>query len=130
MHRMLKTKADIHSYFEDGKDPEESLELPPAILIALQRLNRIHHTGLLIFESLPTHLKIHNNYRLLDPAREDEFQHYLTQVVAAVPKISGLGISGYIKMPYKDTRFFTHMDHLPEKYYPKNPKKWLQENIT
>jgi len=126
----VEDKSRIHSYFEDGKDPEESLELPPAILIALQRLNRIHHTGLLIFESLPTHLKIHNNYRLLDPAREDEFQHCLTQVVAAVPKISGLGISGYIKMPYKDTRFFTHMDHLPEKYYPKNPKKWLQENIA
>ncbi|HED12782.1 MAG TPA: serine/threonine protein kinase [Gammaproteobacteria bacterium] len=124
----VEDKSRIHSYFEDGKDPEESLELPRDILSALQRLNRIHHTGLLIFESLPTHLKIHNNYRLLDPAREDEFQHCLTQVVAAVPEISGLGISGYIKMPYKDTRFFTHIDRLPERYYPKNPRKWLQEN--
>jgi len=123
----VEDKSRIHSYFEDGKDPDESLELPRAILRALQRLNRIHHTGLLIFESLPSHLKIHNNYRLLDPAREKEFQRCLAQVVAAIPEISGLGISGYIKMPYKDTRFFTHIERMPEKYYPKNPRKWLQE---
>ncbi len=123
----VEDKSRIHSYFEDGKDPEESLELPRAIIRALLRLNRIHHTGLLIFESLPTHLKIHNNYRLLDPSREQEFRHCLAQVVAAVPKIKGLGISGYIKMPYKDTRFFTHIDRLPERYYPKNPHKWFQD---
>lgn len=123
----LEDQSRMHSYFEDGKDPEEFLELPQTIISDLELLNQIHHTGLIIFESLPTHLKIHSYYRLLDPSREQEFGDCLARILAAVPQISGLGISGYMKMPYRDTRFFSHIDRLPEKYYPKNPKQVLQE---
>jgi len=123
----LEDQSRMHSYFEDGKDPEEFLELPLTIIRDLELLNQIHHTGLIIFESLPTHLKIHSYYRLLDPSREHEFRDCLARILAAVPQISGLGISGYMKMPYRDTRFFSHIDRLPEKYYPKNPKQIPQE---
>ncbi|GGK63032.1 protein kinase domain-containing protein [Amphritea balenae] len=123
----LEDQSRMHSYFEDGKDPEEFLELPQSIIKDLELLNQIHHTGLIIFESLPTHLKIHSYYRLLDPSREGEFSDCLARILAAVPQISGLGISGYMKMPYRDTRFFSHIDRLPEKYYPKNPKQILHE---
>ena len=37
-------------------------------------------------------------------------------------QIAGLGVSGYMKMPYKDTRFFPHIERLPERYYPRNPR--------
>ncbi|WP_432474852.1 protein kinase domain-containing protein [Amphritea sp. HPY] len=123
----LEDQSRMHSYFEDGKDPEEFLELPQTIISDLELLNQIHHTGLIIFESLPTHLKIHSYYRLLDPSREQEFADCLARILAAVPQISGQGISGYMKMPYRDTRFFSHIDRLPEKYYPKNPKQVLLE---
>ncbi len=123
----LEDESRVHSYFEDGRDPEEFLELPPTIMAALERLNRIHHTGLVIFESLPTHLKIHSYYRLLDPSREEEFRTCLDGMLAAVPLISGLGISGYMKMPYKDTRYFSHIDRLAEKYYPRNPRQLYAE---
>lgn len=123
----LEDQSRMHSYFEDGKDPEEFLELPQTIIRDLELLNQIHHTGLIIFESLPTHLKIHSYYRLLDPAREQEFGDCLARILAAVPQISSQGISGYMKMPYRDTRFFSHIDRLPEKYYPKNPKQVLLE---
>ncbi|MEC9482062.1 MAG: protein kinase [Halomonas sp.] len=115
-------RTRVHSYFEDGPDPEEFLQLPDAIMRCLETLNDIHHTGLIIFEALPTHLKIHSYYRLLDPAREAEFQASLRAMLAAVPLIRGLGVSGYMKMPYKDTRRFAHLERLPERYYPKNPR--------
>ncbi len=124
----LEDKSRVHSYFEDGRDPEELLELPVTIMDALEHLNRIHHTGLIIFESLPAHLKIHNFYRLLDPSREQEFRSHLAAILAALPEISGLGVSGFMKMPYKDTRFFTHIDRLPEKYYPKNPRQLVADS--
>ncbi|MCL6417278.1 protein kinase [Aestuariirhabdus sp. Z084] len=112
----------VHSYFEDGKDPEENLALPKEIVMRIARLNRIYHTGLIIFESLETHLKIHSYFKLLDPEQEPLFQRYLDEILQAVPKISGLGISGFMKMPYKDTRQFSHIDRLPERFYPKNPR--------
>ncbi|GAB2783724.1 protein kinase [Halomonas shantousis] len=118
----LEDPSRVHSYFEDGPDPEEYLALPQAIMDTLIELNAIHHTGMIIFEALPTHLKIHSYYRLLDPAREEEFRSYLDTLLAAVPQINGLGISGFMKMPYKDTKFFTHVDRLPEHYYPRNPR--------
>jgi len=121
----LEDETRVHSYFEDGPDPEEFLELPPAIIDALRHLNQIHHTGLIIFESLPRHLKIHSYYRLLDPSREAEFIRYLDAILDAVPKIRGLGVSGYMKMPYKDTKSFPHIERLPERYYPRNPREEL-----
>ncbi|WLQ16058.1 protein kinase [Hahella aquimaris] len=118
----LEDQSRVHSYFEDGPDPEEFLVLPIEIMEILELLNNIHHTGLIIFESLPTHLKIHSYYRLLDPSREQEFRYCLDAIIAAIPLIKGLGVSGFMKMPYKDTKFFSHIERLPEKYYPKNPR--------
>ena len=118
----LEDHTRVHSYFEDGPDPEEFLQLPAAIMAQLEALNAIHHTGLIIFEALPTHLKIHSYYRLLDPAREAEFRACLDAMLAAVPRIDGLGVSGYMKMPYKDTKVFSHIDRLPARFYPRDPR--------
>ncbi|MBH8578696.1 protein kinase domain-containing protein [Bisbaumannia pacifica] len=119
----LEDRSRVHSYFEDGPDPEEFLVLPDEIILSLEALNQIHHTGMIIFEVLPNHLKIHSYYRLLDPAREAEFRHYLDDILSAVGLIEGLGVSGFMKMPYKDTRFFSHIEQMPERYYPKNPRR-------
>ncbi|WP_370232083.1 protein kinase domain-containing protein [Marinobacter nauticus] len=118
----VEDESRVHSYFEDGPDPEEFLVLPETIIRALERLNDIHHTGMIIFEALPRHLKIHSHYRLLDPEREQEFRTLLGEILSAVEQITGLGVSGYMKMPYKDTRFFPHIERLPDRYYPRNPR--------
>jgi len=118
----LEDRTREHSYFEDGPDPEEFLVLPEQIITSLEVLNTIHHTGMIIFEALPNHLKIHSYYRLLDPSREEEFRRRLDDILAAVELIEGLGVSGYMKMPYKDTKYFPHIERLPERYYPKNPR--------
>jgi non-specific serine/threonine protein kinase len=112
----------LHSYFEDGKDPDEYLYLPDEIMAVLARLNLIHHTGCIIFEVLPTHLKIHSYLMLLNHEKEIEFTECLAEIITLLPSIKGQGISGFMKLPYKDTRFFEHISALPEKYYPKNPK--------
>lgn len=111
-----------HSYFEDGQDPDELLELPQSIMQEIAFLNGIRHTGLIIFEALPTHLKIHNYYVLLDPSREAEFAAALERIVKSLPDIDGLGVSGFMKMPYKNTREFSRQARVADHYYPKNPK--------
>ncbi|WP_320824023.1 protein kinase family protein [Reinekea sp.] len=111
----------MHSYFEDGRDPDEHLVLPASIMVEIEALDQIHHTGCIIFEALPKNLKIHNYYSLLDPAREAEFKQRLYNLLQAVGDIEGVGIGGFMKMPYKDSRFFQHLDHAPEHYYPKAP---------
>ncbi len=119
----LEEKSRLHSYFEDGRDPEENLELPATIIAAIKQLNRLHHTGLIIFESMELHLKIHSQFKLLNPEQEAEFSTCLQQIMSAIPQIRGLGVAGFMKMPYKDTRFFSHIDRQPERYYPRNPKQ-------
>lgn len=111
-----------HSYFEDGDDPDELLQLPSSILSKIAQLNEIRHTGLIIFEVLPTHLKLHSHYVLLDASRETEFSALLNDIVQAIPDIRGLGVSGFMKMPYKNTRHFTKQARLPDDFYPRNPK--------
>lgn len=111
-----------HSYFEDGDDPDEFLELPKNCIALIHQLNSIHHTGCIIFEALPTHLKIHSNYTLLDHNEIDQFKYLLEEIVKVIPSIKGEGISGFMKLPYKDTQKFGFIDHLPEHYYPKNSK--------
>ncbi len=123
----MEDRTRQHSYFEDGPDPEELLVLPDTMMQLLQRLNEIHHTGMIIFEALPKHLKIHSYYRLLDPSREPEFRALLARMLASVNQIEGLGVSGFMKMPYKDTRFFTHLECQPEHYYPKDPRDYLRK---
>ncbi|MCW8108466.1 serine/threonine protein kinase [Alteromonas ponticola] len=115
-------QSRTHSYFEDGQDPDELLSLPAVMMSLLEELNQIHHTGCIIFEALPTHLKIHSYFMLLDHANEQQFARLLEQIVEAVPLIQGVGISGFMKLPYKDTRYFDHTAQLPEKYYPRNPR--------
>ncbi|MCC4290303.1 protein kinase domain-containing protein [Vreelandella aquamarina] len=124
----MEDRTRQHSYFEDGPDPEELLVLPDTIMQLLQRLNEIHHTGMIIFEALPKHLKIHSYYRLLDPQREQEFRSLLSRMLAAVSQIEGLGVSGFMKIPYKDTRFFTHLERQPEHFYPKDPKEYIRKS--
>ncbi|WP_327124862.1 hypothetical protein [Nitrincola sp. A-D6] len=111
-----------HSYFEDGQDPDELLLLPQSIMQEIAFLNEIRHTGLIIFEVLPTHLKIHNYYVLLDPGREADFAAALERIVKSLPDIDGLGVSGFMKMPYKNTREFSRQARVAEHFYPKNPK--------
>ena len=125
---LSKDDSRTHSYFEDGDDPDELLKLPDTIIDTIKALNAIHHTGCIIFESLATHLKIHNYYTLLDHSQEASFRALLNDLVKQIPLIKGLGISGFMKLPYKDTRFFEHKATLPEKYYPRNPKAIKQEN--
>lgn len=123
-----KDDSRTHSYFEDGDDPDELLKLPDEIIETIKQLNAIHHTGCIIFEALPKHLKIHNYYTLLDHSQEQRFKTLLATLVQQIPLIKGLGISGFMKLPYKDTRFFEHKAKLPEKYYPRNPKAVTKEN--
>ncbi|MBT0587133.1 protein kinase domain-containing protein [Alteromonas oceanisediminis] len=114
---VFEDASRMHSYFEDGEDPDELLRLPQPLLDVLAELNQIHHTGCIIFESLPTHLKIHNYYKLLDHRFEDEFRALLQKVLEFVPLINGSGISGFMKLPYKDTRFFEHQAQVNSRYY-------------
>ena len=118
----VEEQGRIHSYFEDGDDPDELLQLPSEMLDIIKRLNNIHHTGCIIFESLTLHLKVHSYYKLLDHSKEDEFQQCLKQLVNLIPKINGEGISGFMKLPYKDTRRFEHHDHLPDRFMPRDPR--------
>ena len=113
----------LHSYFEDGVDPDEYLYLPDEVMVVLARLNQIHHTGCIIFEVLPRHLKIHSYLMLLNHDKAVEFKQCLTDILQLLPTITGIGISGFMKLPYKDTRFFEHINGLPDKFYPKNPKQ-------
>jgi len=115
----------LHSYFEDGKDPDEYLHLPDELMAVLAKLNLIHHTGCIIFEVLPKHLKIHSYLMLLNHEKQAEFKACLAQLLTLLPTINGVGISGFMKLPYKDTRFFEHISSMPDKFYPKNPKVLL-----
>lgn len=119
---VLENESRQHSYFEDGDDPDEMLTLPDEIMRILEMMNNIHHTGCIIFESVEQDLKIHNYLRLLDPNREQDFRQALSDIIAHVHLIEGLGVSGFMKLPYKDTKFFTYQQCLPEKFYPHNPR--------
>jgi len=112
-----------HSYFEDGPDPDEFLQLPDAIIQEIAILNQLRHTGLIIFEVLPRHLKVHSYYVLLDAEREGELQACLQRIKEAIPQITGLGVSGFMKMPYKNTRKLAKIDALAEDFYPLSEMK-------
>ncbi|MAD74423.1 MAG: serine/threonine protein kinase [Rheinheimera sp.] len=113
-----------HSYFEDGKDPDEQLVLPEAIMDDIAKLNLIRHTGCIIFEVTSLYMKVHSYYRLLDSAAEPEFSSLLASILRKVPLISGEGVGGFMKLPYKDTRFFGHQPQTSACYYPANPMRF------
>ncbi len=117
-----------HSYFEDGKDPDEQLILPDSIMDDIAQLNGIRHTGCLIFEVTPLYMKIHSYYRLLDVTKEQDFATLLASILRKVPLISGEGVGGFMKLPHKDTRFFQHQTQVSSFYYPANPKAWQSQS--
>lgn len=111
-----------HSYFEDGRDPDEQLVLPAAIMAVIARLNEIHHTGCIIFEVTPLYMKLHSYYRLLDANAEAEFADLLREIVALIPQIDDQGVGGFMKLPHKNTRLFSHQSVQPTRFYPANPR--------
>ncbi len=102
----LEDESRLHSYFEDGDDPDEMLVLPELIMERLTAMNKIHHTGCIIFESVKEELKIHNYLKLLDTDKEEAFAECLADIMSNVNLIEGEGVSGFMKLPYKDTKFF------------------------
>lgn len=114
---VIEDESRQHSYFEDGADPDEMLILPPQIMDMLAQMNNIHHTGCIIFESVERDLKIHSYLRLLDPSYEQQFRSCLDTIIKHVHWINGLGVSGFMKLPYKDTKFFPYQRAMLEKFY-------------
>lgn len=110
----------LHSYFEDGSDPDEMLQLPNPIMQLLTSMNQIQHTGCIIFEAVEKDLKIHNYLTLLDTAKVDQFRQCLEGILDNIQFIEGLGVSGFMKLPYKNTKFFTHLSHQPIHYLAKH----------
>ncbi len=108
--------GEMHSYFEDGDDPDEQLQLPESIVNVVAELNGIQHSGCIIFEVLETHLKIHNYFSLNDSSKQHVFETLLKRLLAHVPDIKGIGISGYMKLPFKETRSFDKCDYYPDQF--------------
>lgn len=118
--------AKQHSYFEDGKDPDEQLVLPDAIMDDLVQLNLIRHTGCIIFEVTSHYMKVHSYFHLLDHDAEPKFKQLLANIVQKIPLIRGEGVGGFMKLPHKDTRHFTVQLVAPACYYPANPHSVTQ----
>ncbi|CAM3804861.1 protein kinase domain-containing protein [Rheinheimera salexigens] len=112
-----------HSYFEDGRDPDEQLTLPDAIMDDIARLNLIRHTGCIIFEVSELNMKVHSYYRLLDSNAAQEFNSLLQGILHKVSLITDVGVGGYMKLPFKDTRHFSHKPQEPTFYYPAKPQQ-------
>lgn len=116
-----------HSYFEDGKDPDEQLVLPDPIMDALAALNLIRHTGCIIFEVTAHYMKIHSYFHLLDESAEARFQALLADIVRHIPLICTEGVGGFMKLPHKETRQFLHQLVQPQRFYPANPRQFSAE---
>ena len=112
-----------HSYFEDGSDPDENLQLPTTIQNVINELNTIRHSGCIIFEVLPTHMKIHSSLVLFDASKEVRFQGLLNDIIAHINDINDLGMAGFMKLPFKDTQRFSYAAQAPEHFYPRNIKQ-------
>jgi non-specific serine/threonine protein kinase len=117
-----------HSYFEDGDDPDERLRLPEQIMAHIVALNEIRHTGCIIFEVLPKHLKIHNYYNLLDKTKVGEFTFHLNGILQNLKYIDDVGVSGFMKLPYKDAKLFCYQTCRSDLYYPQDPKSFIPKN--
>lgn len=119
---LIDDESRLHSYFEDEKDPDEQLNLPDEMLETLAQINLIHHTGCIIFESLEKNLKIHNYLSLLDGSKEALFKQLITKLIDQVPLIKGTGVSGFMKFPYKDSKYFSPLKALDTNFLAPNPK--------
>ena len=117
-----------HSYFEDGKDPDEQLQLPKKVIKCVFELNQIHHTGCIIFEALPDRMKIHHYYRLLDATKDVEFKRLLNKLMQYAVSITDVGVAGFMKLPYKNTREFSLCDKQNDFFFPKDPKRYVLDN--
>ncbi len=106
----------LHSYFEDGSDPDERLQLPQSIMKILAVMNQIHHTGCIIFEAVEKDLKIHNYLSLLDKSKEQKFRDCLRKITTNLEEVDGLGVSGFMKLPYKNTKFFSYQEKQPDRF--------------
>jgi non-specific serine/threonine protein kinase len=109
-------KTRLHSYFEDGSDPDERLQLPESIMKILATMNQIHHTGCIIFEAVEKDLKIHNYLSLLDKSKEQKFRDCLRKITTNLEEVDGLGVSGFMKLPYKNTKFFSYQEKQPDRF--------------
>ena len=112
----------LHSYFEDEKDPDELLVLPDQMMEVLAQINLVHHTGCIIFEALEKDLKIHNYLSLLDATQQQNFKQLIDKLISLVPLIKGSGVSGFMKFPYKDSKFFTSQATMKDNFLSSNPK--------
>lgn len=115
-------KSSQHSYFEDGDDPDEQLILPEIMRETIEKMNNIHHAGCIIFEVHQEHLKIHTNLTLFESEKAPLFTSYLERLLQSISFIDDVGISGFMKLPYKDTRRFTQQARIPDAFYPRNIK--------
>ena len=79
-------------------------------------MNQIHHTGCIIFEAVEKDLKIHNYLTLLDKSKGQQFRDCLNEILSNLDQIDGLGVSGFMKLPYKNTKFFSHLDKQPDRF--------------
>ncbi|NRA53725.1 MAG: phosphotransferase [Gammaproteobacteria bacterium] len=118
----IDDSSRLHSYFEDDKDPDEQLDLPDEMMEILAKMNQVHHTGCIIFEALEKDLKIHNYLSLLDGSQQQYFQQLIDSLIAKVPLINGLGVSGFMKFPYKDSKFFSSQARMQDNFQHANPK--------
>jgi len=96
------------------------LQLPTTIMKLLTSMNQIQHTGCIIFEAVEQDLKIHNYLTLLDTVKVDEFRRCLEGILKNIHAIEGLGVSGFMKLPYKNTKFFSHLSQQPTLYLTKH----------
>ena len=118
----ITDESRLHSYFEDEKDPDELLVLPDQMMEILAQMNLVHHTGCIIFEALEKDLKIHNYLSLLDDSEQQHFKQLIDKLIALVPLIKGTGVSGFMKFPYKDSKFFSAQAMMKEHFLNINPK--------
>ena len=68
-------------------------------------------------------MKIHHYYRLLDSTKEAEFKRLLNKLMQYAVNITDVGVAGFMKLPYKNTREFDLCAQQAEQFFPKNPKR-------
>ena len=78
--------------------------------------------GVLFLKSIKSISKIHTNLTLFESEKAPLFTSYLERLLQSISFIDDVGISGFMKLPYKDTRRFTQQARIPDAFYPRNIK--------